>query len=466
MQTTATPENIYYLLTLISGLLLPYLFFSNVLIARAFISPMEWYFTIGVVIRQVYNLLGNSEVFRNNDELMLWTEEITRNVIALQLISTALHLPKGFFADYWRPLVFLIFFVMPCTWMYSWLMVYLFYGNTFTKWLPFAIATCFAPTDPVIITSILKGKFAEQRIPARLRYILLGESGFKDGFGYPLIYICIFLLTNKSFGEWFTIYVLYHLVLAMAIGIILGYIFGNLINAARRYEWIDFDSLWFIIFPIAVFSTSLVNIFGGDGIIAVFLCGIVIQEVDQDPQVAIEQRTSETLDIFAIIVFAIYLGFIMPWNAFEQFGVGRLFGLTIVLLLTRRVLFIVPFTNVVFYKLHHVPGGDPYFIYTIGLSIFSPVATAALLYSTKIYHATKLMEPFYFVTFVAFVSIFFHGTLSIIYGYLVVWIKKVRHMHEENSYRHHQFRQQQTNGDIPKQSSPPPAIPINNTIPL
>lgn len=59
-------------------------------------------------------------------------------------------------------------------------------------------------------------------------------------------------------------------------------------------------------------------------------------------------------------------------------------------------------------KNHHVPGGDPFFLSTPS---GCPVATAALLYVTKLYYATKYIETFYFVTFIAFkfISIFIHG---------------------------------------------------------
>ncbi len=50
------------------------------------------------------------------------------------------------------------------------------------------------PTDPVVASSIVQGKVAEENLPARIRHLLSGESGANDGLAYPFVFLPLLVL--------------------------------------------------------------------------------------------------------------------------------------------------------------------------------------------------------------------------------------------------------------------------------
>lgn len=63
------------------------------------------------------------------------------------------------------------------------------------------IAACITPTDPVLANAIVKGRYAENYVSPHLRNIISAEAGANDGFGYPFLFLAIFLLKEKTHGK-------------------------------------------------------------------------------------------------------------------------------------------------------------------------------------------------------------------------------------------------------------------------
>lgn len=55
--------------------------------------------------------------------------------------------------------------------------------------LSWSLAACLTPTDPILSSSIVKGKFATKIVPRRIRILLGAESGVNDGLGIILLFI-------------------------------------------------------------------------------------------------------------------------------------------------------------------------------------------------------------------------------------------------------------------------------------
>ncbi len=55
-----------------------------------------------------------------------------------------------------------------------------------------------SPTDPVLASSIVKGKFAESRVPIHIRILLSAESGANDGFAFPLVIFSMLLIDGND----------------------------------------------------------------------------------------------------------------------------------------------------------------------------------------------------------------------------------------------------------------------------
>jgi NhaP-type Na+/H+ or K+/H+ antiporter len=71
--------------------------------------------------------------------------------------------------------------------------------------LPAALAAllgaCVSPTDPVLASSVVTGKPAEEGLPARTRQLLSMESGANDGLALPLVLLGLALVLGHSVGR-------------------------------------------------------------------------------------------------------------------------------------------------------------------------------------------------------------------------------------------------------------------------
>jgi len=85
------------------------------------------------------------------------TFQITRIVIAIQVLFTGIALPKAYLLREWRSLIILVGPVMTTAWFICGLLVWaLIPGLTFLESL--VIGSCVTPTDPVLANSICKGE--------------------------------------------------------------------------------------------------------------------------------------------------------------------------------------------------------------------------------------------------------------------------------------------------------------------
>lgn len=58
------------------------------------------------------------------------------------------------------------------TWLLSSAIIYGPFGDRFTALESLALGACLTPTDPILASSIVKGKFAEEHIPESVRILL------------------------------------------------------------------------------------------------------------------------------------------------------------------------------------------------------------------------------------------------------------------------------------------------------
>lgn len=68
------------------------------------------------------------------------------------------------------------------------------------------ISACLTPTDPILASAIVGGKFAENNVPENIRFLLQAESAANDGLAYPFLSISLYLTLERSslvaVGKW------------------------------------------------------------------------------------------------------------------------------------------------------------------------------------------------------------------------------------------------------------------------
>ena len=172
-------------------------------------------------------------------------EQGARLAIAIQVMGVALRLPKGYPFKNWRILAVLLGPIMLIMWLVSGLLVYLIFGLPF--WEAMLVGAVITPTDPVVSTSVVTGKVAEENLPERIRNSLSTESGANDGLAYPLVLLPILILTKtptEALSEWLIPVLLWEVGAAILMGALIGYIADRLLVWAEAKQSIEKPSFW------------------------------------------------------------------------------------------------------------------------------------------------------------------------------------------------------------------------------
>ncbi|WWD17799.1 hypothetical protein CI109_102241 [Kwoniella shandongensis] len=281
------------------------------------------------------------------------THEITRIIIAIQVLFTGIALPAAYVKKEWKSLATLLGPVMTIAWFVSGLLIWgLIPGLTFLESL--VIGSCVTPTDPVLANSICKGRFAEKHVPLHVRNIILAESGANDGLGFPFLFIGLYLIliheashpwhtVGGAVGEWFYNIVLYQVTLSCIIGVIIGYVARKVLKFARRKQLIDHES--FLSFGVALTFVTLgiVGLIGSDDILCCFVVGNSFTWDDWFRLETEEHDFQDVIDQLLNSAIFLYIGAIIPWSDFNHFQITpwRLVILGILVMLVRRLPWVI-----------------------------------------------------------------------------------------------------------------------------
>ncbi|ORX67221.1 hypothetical protein DL89DRAFT_269642 [Linderina pennispora] len=200
------------------------------------------------------------------------------------------------------------------------------------------IASCVAPTDPVLANSIVKGKFAEAKVPLHVRNIISAESGANDGLGYPYLYLALYLLkfgTKEALTRWFVVVILWEIVVSVVLGGVIGWCARKLLQYARERGWVDHDSFLSFAISLTLLTLGIVSLVGSDDILACFVAGNTLTWDDWFRTETKEAHFQDVLDTLFNYTFFIYLGAIVPMGHFIT--PGRLVAVSILVILFRRL---------------------------------------------------------------------------------------------------------------------------------
>jgi len=169
-----TSSEINIALMTLGGLVLGLGLLSGWLKERLFLSDPLIALVVGILFSpSVFGLIDLAHW--GKPEMIL--EQGARLAIAIQVMGVALRLPKAYPFKHWRILAVLLGLLMPLMWLVSGLLVYLILGLPF--WVAMLVGAVITPTDPVVSTSVVTGKVAEQYLPERIRHTISTESAAK-----------------------------------------------------------------------------------------------------------------------------------------------------------------------------------------------------------------------------------------------------------------------------------------------
>ncbi|CAG8804797.1 1449_t:CDS:2, partial [Racocetra persica] len=206
------------------------------------------------------------------------------------------------------------------------------------------IASCIAPTDPVLSNSMIKGRFAQKYISIGLRDLISAESAANDGLGSPFLYIAVYLskmLPGEAVGRWFLVVICYQVILSIVIGFVIGYFARKSLRWAVDKKLIDKEMFLTFAVVLALFIMGSVSILGSDELLACFIAGNSFTWDDWFRTETQDSHFQEIIDVLLNLSIFIYIGAIMPWSLFNNSELGlsywRLFVISILILLFRRL---------------------------------------------------------------------------------------------------------------------------------
>jgi NhaP-type Na+/H+ or K+/H+ antiporter len=157
-----------------------------------------------------------------------------------------------------------------------------------------------SPTDPVLSSSVV----TNPRVPRLIRHSLNLESGLNDGLALPavLAFSAALRVGGDDFVWWR--FVLQDVTLGFAFGLVLGYLASRALPRGPRPE--HQTALYALGTAFATYGVTVGLPPAGNGLIAVFVCAIVLGIRRPDLRATFEDRAEEIVEIVKLGVFVVF----------------------------------------------------------------------------------------------------------------------------------------------------------------
>ncbi|KAK3988764.1 sodium/hydrogen exchanger family protein [Cladorrhinum sp. PSN332] len=374
---------------------------------------------------------------------------LTRVVIGVQLVIVGFQLPAKYQKLRWKEMAILMLPVMTIMWLCSTLCVLATVPKV-TLLAALVIASTVTCTDPILSQAVAKGPFTDTYVNRDLREIISSEAGANDGFGFPFLMLATFLIRHAdipkpddaaalvaragdsevgrlgggvgvAIGNWFLETWLYTVIMAAAIGAVIGVAAGKGLKFALKKKWVDSES--YVLFPTAIglFTLGVCGMIGTDDILA---CAVAGNAMNWDGEYLMEtlerhDEVNSSVDVLLNFGGFMYIGAVMPWSDFHQpdttgITYPRLFGLAFMILVFRRIPAVLAM-----YKF--MPKVVKNWKEAIFMGYFGPIGIGAIFYVEHALHlfpklgegdeeeTNLVMAIRPVVYFLALFSIFVHG---------------------------------------------------------
>jgi sodium/hydrogen antiporter len=163
----------------------------------------------------------------------------------------------------------------------------------------FLVGALLSPTDPVLSSSVV----TNPRVPRIVRHSLNLESGMNDGLALPAVLAFSAALSGDDDFVWWH-FVLQDVTLGFAFGIGLGLIAGWLLprgaDIPAHQQSLYALGAAFVTYGVTVLPPA------GNGLIAVFVCAIVLGIRRPDLRHTFEERADDIVEIVKLGVFVVF----------------------------------------------------------------------------------------------------------------------------------------------------------------
>jgi NhaP-type Na+/H+ or K+/H+ antiporter len=180
----------------------------------------------------------------------------------------------------------------------------------------FLLGALLSPTDPVLSSAVV----TNPRVPRRIRHSLNLESGLNDGLALPAVLALLFALDpDESDFQWWE-FVLQDVGVGFAAGMIVGYAAAKLMPERRglggeigpHQKALYGLGVAFAAYGVAVLPPE------GNGLIAVFVCAIVLGILRPDIRESFEQRSEDIIEVVKLGIFVVFGALLTAGGLFDE----------------------------------------------------------------------------------------------------------------------------------------------------
>ncbi|WP_407290866.1 cation:proton antiporter domain-containing protein [Stutzerimonas zhaodongensis] len=328
-------------------------------------------------------------------------EQAARLTLAIGLMGVALRLQRTALKTMFKPVMLLLSFVMLGMWMVSSMLAGWLLG--LSLWAALLLGAVITPTDPVVASSIVTGKFAKKHLPLRLRDTLSAESGANDGLAYAFIMLPILMLSHapdQAWSRWLIESVLIGIGGAALMGAVVGFAAAKLLAFSEHKKLVASSSLLGYTVAFSLLTLGLAKLLQTDGVLAVFAAGLAFNLSSEKHDEQEEENIQEAVaKLFTLPMFVIF-GIALPLHEWTTLGWPLVAAAVLVLLLRRPP--VVMLASVAWRN--SLNSHD-----SLYLGWFGPLGIAAIYYAALAH--SHLHDPLYWhaASALIFASIMVHG---------------------------------------------------------
>ncbi|AHM58911.1 sodium/hydrogen exchanger [Flammeovirgaceae bacterium 311] len=366
----------------------------------------------GVMVGPVFSLITLAP--EQQHQVLEWGAKLT---ITMSLMAAALKMKHSYLMTHKQMLSVLVLGSMLLMFVFSTLLVKFILG---IEWpMAILIGAVVTPTDPVVSSSMISGKYADKYLNNNIKSSIIFESGVNDGLAFPLVAIgwMLFEPAGIDWSQWAVKDVGYQNIMAAAAGALIGYLAGLVMHKAHKANFMSQKTLLSYSVGLGILVLSLLELLHMNGIIGVFFAGLLFNRKIKKIEDLEEERVQEAMErLFTIPVFFL-LGMFIPWQDWLVMDWPLLLLIPGILLFRR-----IPALILLKPALKQISRWPRVLL----IGWFGPIGVAALFYAIHSLKKTGYEDVYIITTAVITASVMIHGLSSIP-------ISRLYHRHDVNN---------------------------------
>jgi sodium/hydrogen antiporter len=191
-----------------------------------------------------------------------------------------------------------------------------------------------APTDPVLASNILTGRRARDQLLLRTRVVLSIESGANDGLSFAFVLVAVAAVVGTSLSAAVGLAAV-QLAGSVVAGGGIGWAAGRLVEYSEQHRDMEHSAFLTLTLALALFVLGLVDLAGGEGILAVFAAGLAYNHEISRTERREEWEVQEAVNRYLVLPVFTLLGVALPWAGWGDLGWRGVAFAAAVLLLRR-----------------------------------------------------------------------------------------------------------------------------------